>query len=312
MIGGSGFIGSAIQAKLTLHKVDFLNSDLNSKIELNRFECIDLMDSKTISRCLLLYKPDMVINLASRTDDNGDSVFDYRVNFLGLANLIHEIERFDRNTHLVHFSTQYVVAPKFSLPPTTDARPYTTYGESKAIGELILKNSQLPNWTIVRPTAVWGEKHPSFPTGLWPLMEKRLVVQPKINVKRSYINVHTLVEQLMRIISLPKETINGKILYLGNIPEDPSILMDAFSMELTGKKLPRIPVPVLKAILRISLILRALGLKVPFDALRFEIMTQDYFIDIDSTLRLIGPVEENLAQRAKETMEWYKDQNKGG
>jgi nucleoside-diphosphate-sugar epimerase len=310
LIGGSGFIGSAIQDKLTLLKVNFLNSDLNSKVEPNQFEYIDLMDSQTISRCLSLYKPDMVINLASRTDDNGESVFDYPVNFLGLANLIHEIERFDRNTHLVHFSTQYVVAPKFSLPPTADARPYTTYGESKAIGELILQNSQLPNWTIVRPTAVWGEKHPSFPTGLWPLMKKRLVVQPKINVKRSYINVHTLVEQLIRIISLPKETINGKILYLGNIPIDPALLMDAFSIELTGRKLPRIPIPILKAILKISLFLRALGLKVPFDPLRFEIMTQNYFIDIEPTLKLIGSVEENLAERAKETIDWYKNQIK--
>jgi hypothetical protein len=77
----------------------------------------------------------------------------------------------------------------------------------------------------------------------------------------------------------------------------------AFSMELTGKKLLRIPVPVLKAILRITLILRALGLKVPFDALRFEIITQNCFIDIDSTLKLIGPVKGNLAQRAKETMD---------
>ena len=162
----------------------------------------------------------------------------------------------------------------------------------------------------MRPTAVWGEKHPSFPTGLWPLMQKRLVVQPKINIKRSYINVHTLVEQLIRLIELPKEKINGKILYLGNSPEDPSLLMDAFSIELTGKKLPRIPVPILKAILRISLTLRTLGLKVPFDALRFEIMTQDYFVDIESTLRLIGPVEENLAERTRETIAWYKNEFK--
>ena len=308
LIGGSGFIGSAIQAKLRLLKVDFLNSDIQSKSTLNQFEFIDLMDRQSISRCLALCKPDMVINLASRTDDNGESVFDYRVNFSGLANLIHEIEYFNREIQLVHFSTQYVVAPEFSLSPTSNARPYTTYGESKAIGELILQNCQLPNWTIIRPTAVWGEKHPSYPSVLWPLMQKRLVVQPKIEVKRSYINVHTLVEQLVRIIELPRESIRHKTLYIGNTPGDPSLLMDAFSIELTGKRIPKIPVPILQAILKISLILRALGIKVPFDSTRFEIMTQDYFVDIETTLNLIGPTEENIEERVKETIHWFRNE----
>jgi dTDP-4-dehydrorhamnose reductase len=117
-----------------LLNVDFLNSDLEPKSELNQFEYIDLMDRESIRRCLLLYKPNMVINLASRTDDNGQSVFDYRVNFLGLANLIYEIEGVNEDLHLVHFSTQYVLAPKFSLPPRLLMRAHIQHmGKAKQL-----------------------------------------------------------------------------------------------------------------------------------------------------------------------------------
>ena len=81
LIGGSGFIGSAIQAKLRLLKVDFLNSDIQSKSTLNQFEFIDLMVTRFGHQIIYIsHNPQKFVCISSKnfyvSNDNGQAKVD--------------------------------------------------------------------------------------------------------------------------------------------------------------------------------------------------------------------------------------------
>jgi nucleoside-diphosphate-sugar epimerase len=311
VFGGSGFIGTHLVNELKLQGHDVLIADLvKSDTASSSYQQVDLRNYNETLSVISNFLPDIVVNLASKTDDNGRSIFDYTTNFLGPLHIIRALKecKLIEGTQYFHFSSQYVVKPLSEVNNCYENYdPYTIYGESKALGELILRNETQVNWTIFRPTAVWGEYHPSFPTGVWPLISKRLFTLPRKSPNRSYIYVGTLTKQLVKFLSVPGNKIRHEIFYLGNAPENQEVLFDEFSRALIGKPIRKVPIMIFRIANALFKLFAAIGLKPPISQVQFEILTQNYLIDIYKTEELIGKTEEDLVQNVQRTINWYKE-----
>ena len=81
-----------------------------------------------------------------------------------------------------------------------------------------------------------------YPNELWKYIAKGMYVHPsKKPVIRTYAYVKNLVQQLDAIINAPSELSDQKTYYLGDMPIDSYVWLNALSVELTGKNIKRIP-----------------------------------------------------------------------
>lgn len=305
VLGGSGFIGMHLIMNLENEGYLVWNFDLNKSIHLreNYFEG-DILNYDSVLNSLEEIKPDIVINLAASTRLDGTKLYDYKVNFLGVSNLVRALGELRlENVHLLHVSTQFVTSPGYKPVGDADLDPYTVYGEAKAVAELILRASPISNWLILRPSGVWGSYHPSFNHGLWKVMKYRLFIQPELAVKRSYIHVDTLAAQLIRFLQTDWQKINKGTYYLGNTPADPRTLMDAFSIALSDKPCRRMNPRVFRHVFHFFKILSKLGIKLPLDQQRYDVLTKDYLIDTEKTFEVIGEVPEDLPTAIRKTFD---------
>lgn len=304
IFGGSGFIGFHLINRFVKEGFEVYNFDLVDSPQVSNFYQGDIENIVDVREVIDKARPSLIINLAAYTKPGKPYLFDYRVNFNGVLNIVKSLNDLDlEHIKLVHFSTQFVISPGYDAKDFEDLRPYTFYGESKAVAELILKASGLPNWLILRPTGVWGSRHPSFPDGLWRIMEKRLFLQPQVETKRSYVHVDTLATQVLRFLALDWDTIKGKVFYLGNEPADPRTLMDAFSFHLTGKPSRRIGLRAFRIVFRICKLLSRIGIKTPLDEQRFDVLTKDFVVDLNPTILAIGKVDEDIDYAIKRTFD---------
>ena len=305
LFGGSGFIGRAISTQLALQGEPFVIADLQRTIENAPFAYCDLTSADQTLKIISDIRPKAIINLAARTDDKGKQIQDYSVNYYSVANIVSALQKLNNlDCHLFHFSTQYVIGPEASPSHEFDYNPFTTYGESKMLSELILTSSNC-NWTILRPTAVWGPFHPGYPKSIWPLVRKRMFIQPKTDPLRSYIYVNKLALAFSQIVDKPRNLTNGKVFYLGNQPESQRQLFNQWEKYITGGKIWTIPKFVFELIYQVARILEFLKFEFPLNKTRYQIFTQDYLVNLESTHQLIGEIPKPNESDYLETFTWY-------
>jgi nucleoside-diphosphate-sugar epimerase len=90
----------------------------------------------------------------------------------GVANVLAALKKLPTIRRFVATSTQFVVGPGPFPAHDLDLRPHTVYGESKVIGEQLVRKAELAcTWSIIRPTNVWGPWHSRILARLeaWPL-----------------------------------------------------------------------------------------------------------------------------------------------
>jgi hypothetical protein len=156
---------------------------------------------------------------------------------------------------------------------------------------------------ILRPSGVWGAHHPTFNDGLWKIMKYRLFIQPELAVNRSYIHVDTFSTQLVRFLQTDWQKINKGTYYLGNTPADPRTLMDAFSIAVSGRPCRRMNPRIFRYVFQLFKILSRVGIKLPLDQQRYDVLTKDYLIDTKKTFAVIGEVPEDLPAAISKTFD---------
>ena len=71
-------------------------------------------------------------------------------NLVNVSNQIEELER-------IIFTSSLLVCRNGYIPTTPiEFCPPNKYGESKVIGEKIVREQCIKSWVIVRPTSIWG------------------------------------------------------------------------------------------------------------------------------------------------------------
>lgn len=152
--GGAGYIGSHVVRLLETRNVevlviDDLSSGKGSRInsQLHDFALEDSEAPAKLQQIFSSHKPDAVIHLAARKQV-GESVEHpekyYLSNIAGMANLLQAMK--NNNIHKMVFSSSaaaYGVPEIARVTEQTPPRPINPYGETKLIGEWMVKNARI-------------------------------------------------------------------------------------------------------------------------------------------------------------------------
>ena len=198
--GGSGFIGTHLVSSLLEqgYKVKALvrNPD-KFHLKHTHLELIygDLHDTHNLNR--LVESCHHVIHCAGRVRGVNAQEFDHD-NVAGTDNLINACSRIS-------------IPPNFTLISSLAAREKSLsfYSHSKYSAEILLKDSNIPQWSIIRPPAIYGPQDKEL-IAVFNWMKRGILWVPgDQNQHFSMLHVHDLVNLILQILKSP---INHEIL----------------------------------------------------------------------------------------------------
>lgn len=309
--GGSGFIGTHLMTMLEGAGAELLNLDRappKLEAQARHWQQLDLADRPAVLAAAARFAPDAIVHLAARTDMDGTALDDYRADNIDATRNLLDAAAAARVGRVVVTSTQYVVRPGILPAGPEHYEPYGAYGESKVETErLVRARADLPCWSIVRPTIVWGPHHPSLPDGLWRYLARGLYLHPgRQPIRRAYVYVGTVAWQIGRILDSPPERVHGEVFYLGEPAVDSLAFMNAFATRLTGRSVKVVPRPIWKALARVGDVANGIGVAFPMSSDRFYRMTTDDVAPVDPTLERLGTPPTRLEDAVNETVAWLR------
>ncbi len=268
----------------------------------------DLLDGAAVRRELQSFAPTEVVHLAGRTDMLGQTVEDYAANHLGTERLLDAVKSTASVRRAIFTSSQFVVGPGLLPADEFDFRPHTIYGESKVLSEKSVRKADLRcEWTIIRPTNIWGRWHPRYPKEFWRVVKRGKYVHPGgERVMRCYGYVGNVVDQMEGILAAKAADVHGRVFYVGDAPIDLLDWTNAFSLELTGKKVLVVPRAVLATLAKVGDLANAFGAKLPIFTSRYRSMTETYLTPMEPTFAVLGKPRISLQEGVEETVRWLR------
>ncbi len=241
----------------------------------------------------------------------GSSVGDYAANHVGTQNVIKAIEATPSVARAVFTSSQFVVGPGLLPQDELDFRPHTIYGQSKVLSEQAVRAARLRCvWTIVRPTNIWGPRHPRYPHEFWRVLKQGRYFHPGgRRVTRCYGYVGNVAEQILRILGSEAQQVDGRVFYVGDAPVDLYEWTNAFSLELTGKPVRVVPRPALRGAAMVGDVVVACGGRFPIFSSRYRSMTEDYVTPMEPTFDVLGPSPTCMQDGVRETVKWLRQES---
>jgi GlcNAc-P-P-Und epimerase len=313
--GGSGFIGAHLVDSLINETVEIINIDVEKPMkeaQISFWKECNILNKDLLFEIISKFQPTHIIHLAAEAKTDCPTIEDYQTNTLGTINLLEVIAKVDCVERIIITSSQHVRKPGSGLPENDqDFEPYKLYGESKVITEKVTREANLKCcWTIIRPTTIWGQGHIGLAEGLWSVINRGYYFHPKNDpVIRSYGYVKNVVYQINQILAAPEESVNRKVLYLGDACGKQSEWINGFSLQMTGKKIREIPKPLIYCIALAGELLDKIHIKFPLDMSRYRNMTTTNPVQMDKTFELLGPSPFSYEQGVKETLSWLKENN---
>ena len=187
VIGGSGFLGSKLIGSLNRNSQ---STYYQNRIFPNQIQ-IDLGDGKSIKRCLIQAKPEVVFHCGGLTSTDfceANPELANRVNYFGTSELL---KGFDGK--MIYFSTDYVFDGE-SAPydETAQTNPINQYGRTKLIAER--KVLEKPQNLVVRVSGLYGiNKHNNR-------FIDKLRNNMVIRVNKNLVSTPTYIEDIIRAI----------------------------------------------------------------------------------------------------------------
>jgi GlcNAc-P-P-Und epimerase len=309
--GGSGFIGTNLLLRLASEPAVILNLDLKpppvEALRTSWCSC-DITDDAASRRAIVDFAPHYVLHLAGRTDVAGKTLADYAANTVGSRNVVEACRACGSIERFILTSSQFVCGPGPLPASDVDFRPHTIYGESKVVAERELRALD-PGfvWSIIRPTNVWGAFHPRYPQEFWRVLRRGLYLHPAgKQVIRSYAYVGNVVEQALALLGAPAECVNRRVFYVGDPPDELVKWVDAFALALTGRRVRKVPIAVLKTIALMGDFMEAMTGRAPLTSSRLRSMTEDYITPMEPTFALLGPPHFSVDEGIVATMAWLR------
>lgn len=255
---------------------------------------------------------DIVYHLAAKTDINGKSLGDYKVNYVGTKNIIAEAVVAKSVDRFVFYSTQLVVGLFNETRFIDETEPYRTntiYGKSKIEGEKIVQKycqQASLSYTIIRPTSVYGPwgKEP-YEEFFKTIKNGRYYHVGKANNLVSLVYVENLIN-LTILASLSNDAKNE--IFFGN--DFHPYTMRQIVKEVSDHykiKVKSIPVVIITPIAYAMGILKLMGLNVPLYPFRLKNIKTNYCYNIQKSIGIGYNPQYNLKSGIKKTLNWYED-----
>jgi nucleoside-diphosphate-sugar epimerase len=313
--GSAGFIGRSLTNGLRTAGHEVIGVDLRSDGDRSdRFYLIDILDKSSLKECFLRERPERVVHLAARIDiDKKAAVSDYPANIAGVRNMVEAIRDTPSVRRAIFFSSKTVHYDGYVPKHDTDFAPVSTYGESKALGEKIVRENDGGGvvWCIVRPPTVWGPGVSAHYQRFFRMIQKgryfHVGSRPRT---KSYAYIGNLVYQCLRLLEAPTESVHRRVFYLGEYEDlDLRRWTEEFRKAFQAPPIRNVPEVLARMAARLGDVINWIGFRsFPFNTFRLNNVLNESQLDHSRTRDVCGPLPYTLEAAVRETVEWMKQE----
>ena len=309
--GGSGFIGTNLVSLLIARGYTVLNLDIRPPRNRGHNEYwwkCDLENPMDLLLALSRFRPDFIVHCAARTDLYGQTIQDYTVNTDGVSNLIDSCNQIGSVKRIIFLSSMLVCRLGYRPKDWVDVCPDSMYGESKAIGEELVRESEsIFEWVILRPTSIWGPWFDVPYKSFFSTVQAGLYVQPKNKeVLRSYGYVGNTVAQIESVLTAAGSDVDRKISYLCDY--QPTELLEWANMisgEFGKRPIREVPLSIMMALAKIGDgVSRLLDKEAPLTTRRLTNMVTDAVFHPVTLQQLLPMLPYTTLEGVKTTVTW--------
>lgn len=311
--GGSGFIGTNlvqffIEKKYTVQNID-IKYPQNKEHEQYWKEC-NILDFQKLNDLCLDFNPEYIVHLAARTDlDENEDRDKYNVNIEGVTNMVKISNSLKGLRRIIYASSRMVCKIGYQPKSFDDYCPINLYGESKVLGEEIVKKTALHDWVIIRPTSIWGPffdiPYKIFFDTIW---KGTFFLPGSNNPRKSFGFIFNTIYQIDKILFTIDNTVSSNYYYLADYP--PLFLKswaEKIAAQFSQRKLKSIPMPALKIIAIAGNLLLKLGWhRVPLTTFRLKNLLTDMVYETDELEKICGTLPYSLDDGVRITVTWMK------
>ena len=309
--GSSGFIGRALvrQLKEAGWNVGGLDKEPGAATD---FVC-NILDSARLNEVVQGFSPDVLVHLAARIDiDEKADLTGYPANIKGVQNLIAAVRSTPSIKRAIWTSSQLVCRIDYMPRDETDYNADTSYGQSKVLTEQAVRQEDGGGreWCLVRPTTVWGPGMSAHYQRFLRLIQRGYYFHVgSAPLLKSFSYVGNITHQYLALMNAPLESVHRKTFYHADYePLDLVAWGDAFQRAFQARRIPRMPVPVARAIACCGDAAIALGMKsFPLTRRRLKNILTQYQFDLTATKSVCGPLPRTIEQGIQETVDWFND-----
>ncbi len=310
--GANGFVGSSLAEDLAK---DYLvtclvrkNADITFVPENTSVEPVDYSDKNKLEK--IFEGKSIFIHCAAATKaDSWEKMkaanVDLTENLLDITNRTESIEQF------IFLSSQAAAGPSESKPKTEDdlCNPISWYGKSKLEAETVIKTKSKKNFTIIRPSSVYGPKDKDFLL-YFKLIKYHLAF--KIGFSESKIAL-IYINELIKIIRLtilnPKSYNEIFFAAENNYTIDEFIKTTQRAMQVKALKVT-VPEVIPDLVSAFAEIFAKFNKKTPLlnkEKVK-EIKIKNWTVSNEKAKRILGySPDTNLLTHLTETYKWYKE-----
>ena len=317
--GGSGFIGINMVGDLLEENEKVLSIDIKppqNKEHEKFFKKVDIRDFSLLDKTIQDFSPTHVIHLAARTDLlETKNIEGYNANTDGVKNLIESLNNLQNLERCIFTSSKLVCKNGYVPKSWDDYCADTMYGESKVIGEKIVKESDSINfeWCLTRPTSIWGPWFDIPYKGFFLSVAKGWYFHPgKLNPLKSFGYIGNTIYQYKKLLEAPTGKFHKQTFYITDY-EDFTIRnwANRISREIHGKDARTLPDFFMFSAAKIGDFMKILGFKnPPVTSFRLDNMKMvTTGLPLENIMEITGNLPFTMENGVLETVKWLKKSN---
>jgi nucleoside-diphosphate-sugar epimerase len=304
--GSSGFVGAALLRALRERGFEVRGFSRSAR-DGDDLEG-DLLDPESIRAALAGFAPELIYNLAGRTDLKGAPAGGYAVNSDGVSNLIDAVAAAPSVRRVVWASTQLVNRPGRAVTSDTDYDSGCAYGRSKAEAErrLRARDGGGKEWVIFRSTTIWGPGMSEHYAAILGHIRRGLYFHVgSKKLRKSYSYIGNLVEQLITLGTAPAERVNRRTFYLADSePIELREWHDQFA-SIFGRRIATMPLFAARLAAFGGDLAARLGIRLPITSRRLANMLTEYVHDVSPIEAVHGRTRISNEEGVRRTAAWY-------
>lgn len=312
--GGSGFIGTNLVQYFVDRDISVINYDINpprNKQHTEYWHHADILDKAELLKVVQEFDPDYIFHMAARTDLDGETIEDYAANTRGVSNMVEAAKSLSNLERVIFTSSMLVCKLGYQPSDAFDYSPSTIYGESKVVGEKIVRAEagNAISWLMVRPTSIWGPWFDVPYKKFFTAVMKGYYFHPRsLKVMRSYGFVLNAVHELVQLASCEEEKVRKKTFYLADyIPIELKTWGETIRQAFDSRKITDIPIVIFVIAANIGDILKKLGYaNPPMTTFRFRNMRTNAVFNMDEMEELCGELPYSTTEGVDRTVSWMK------
>jgi nucleoside-diphosphate-sugar epimerase len=311
--GGSGFIGTNLVEYFINHNHNVINYDINKPRNKKQNEFWiegDILNYDKLNASIKDFQPEYVVHLAARTDLNENkNIIGYNANIEGVENIVKIINTCNFIKRTIYASSRMVCKIDYVPNSFHDYCPPNLYGESKMIGEEKVRQFANHQYTILRPTSIWGPWFEiPYRTFFDSVKNNHFFLPKKKYPKKSFGFVYNTVFQIDKILFEKNFNSLQENYYLTDYPAlDLKEWSDLISTEFKNGKTKEIPLFILKIIAFFGDVLKKMGYKnPPLTTFRLNNLITNMVYDTQELENVCGKLPYDLNTAVKITSDWVK------